>query len=465
MPATFALRNYTSYPLTVRFAGLQAGDKVKDRRDNNLDDLDSVKPGIHARYWSKDENDCEHAALAAYPYAEEQLIVIEPFSLGHLVLPTDNRRANRCMITISDRTTVDFTCDIPPEFPHANILVPSRASDTLPNLNAIYLGTERLAITEGVNMKRWMQPLPDYTPLEQLRIPGTHNSPAYHRALPSVRCQIVSPLEQLEHGVRFLDVRLQVDKPRDNFSDSLSLVHSVFPVAMSGSRKFRSLYSDILGFLSRNPSETVILSLKREGRGSGTDKDLAQRLHDYYISEKYWVIRPGIPTLGEARGKIVLLRRYQLNDESRELYSRAIGIDAQVWADNSPSSCAGDVHVQDFYEVLHIKNIESKIQFIHEHCERANATMSTVDLAIHKPLLFLNFLSASNFWRKGCWPEKIASNITPAITQYLFEMQATRGQRGVGILVIDWVGDVGNWDLVKIIVAMNETLLVQPDKC
>jgi 1-phosphatidylinositol phosphodiesterase len=43
-----------------------------------------------------------------------------------------------------------------------------------------------------------------------------------------------------------------------------------------------------------------------------------------------------VPTLGEARGKIVLLRRFMLDGPlKKEWEGKGWGIDAHVWADNT----------------------------------------------------------------------------------------------------------------------------------
>ena len=60
-----------------------------------------------------------------------------------------------------------------------------------------------------------MSKLKDETPLSALSIPGTHNSPTHHTALPSVRCQAVGVKEQLNNGVRFLDLRVQPENADD----------------------------------------------------------------------------------------------------------------------------------------------------------------------------------------------------------------------------------------------------------
>ncbi|KAJ8124860.1 hypothetical protein O1611_g8778 [Lasiodiplodia mahajangana] len=57
-----------------------------------------------------------------------------------------------------------------------------------------------LSIFSSANLPRWMREIRDDYPLTALSIPGTHNSPTCHVALPSVRCQAVGVREQLENG-------------------------------------------------------------------------------------------------------------------------------------------------------------------------------------------------------------------------------------------------------------------------
>ena len=50
----------------------------------------------------------------------------------------------------------------------------------------------------------------------------------------------------------------------------------------------------------------MILSIKREGAGESTDKQLGEILKDHYTNPKQWYTEPRIPNLGEVRGRIVL---------------------------------------------------------------------------------------------------------------------------------------------------------------
>lgn len=352
-------------------------------------------------------------------------------------------------------------------------------------LNAIYLAQfSHLTIYSSTNPSSWMRALKDETPLSALSIPGTHNSPTCHRALPSVRCQATSPPEQLQNGVRFFDIRLQPEDPQDLTKDGLVLVHSVFPISLTGAKYFRDLVKEVFTFLDQNPSETVIMSVKREGTGNSTDAQLSRILRDHYAGDvNHWFTAPRIPTLGEARHKIVLIRRFGLEDGLRSEWDGAGWcIDAENWADNTPNatSPSGDVCVQDFYEVLETQNIDKKIQYSEEHLARAAqcvcklAEPGVLDAtSVPKQPFYINFLTASNFWKVGCWPEKIAAKLNPAIVEYLClkhdetdgvegsegEKEAMKlGDGGTGIVVCDWVGYKGDWDLVRCILGMNAKL-------
>ena len=328
-----------------------------------------------------------------------------------------------------------------------------------------------LTIAFRESYRSWMRPLRDDAPLSALSIPGTHNSPTYHNALPSVRCQSVSIREQLRRGVRFLDVRVQAQHHGLPLKDGLLLVHSVFPICLTGSRYFRPFVDEVLAFLQENPSETVIMSVKREGTGSSKDEHLSQILRQFYANDDVvWFTAPRVPYLGEVRGKIVLVRRFSLHESLRsEWGGSGWGIDASSWADNSPDSIcpSGDLHIQDFYQVLETQNITEKIQYATEHLKRAAVGQALIDTTpvVPKTPFFINFLTASNFWKVGCWPDRIAEKINPAIVKYLcLEHHISAGEAiqegsgSTGIVVCDWVGNRGNWDLVRSIIGMNAIL-------
>lgn len=330
-----------------------------------------------------------------------------------------------------------------------------------------------LAIFSSARLNAWMEELRDDLLLSSLSIPGTHNTPTCHVAAPSVRCQAVSPREQLENGVRFFDVRVQPQYPDDPGKDELILVHSAFPIALTGNKYFRELLRDIEDFLRRNPSETLILSLKREGTGKATDEQLSRILRDHYAKPgNNWYTEPRVPTLGEVRGKIVLIRRFNLEDRLKKAHNgRGWGIDAAGWADNTPHAVcpSGNICIQDFYEVLETENIDKKIQYVSEALARAAKVRYPFGRGDGKKKypFFINFLSASNFWKTQTWPEKIAAKVNPATVAYLCSKHGgdKESDWSTGILVTDWVGLDGDFDLFRAIVGMNARLkLRSPEK-
>lgn len=345
------------------------------------------------------------------------------------------------------------------------------------HFTGIYLSQHAyIALYNCSNLTSWMRDMPDATPLGALSIPGTHNAPTCHEAPPSVRCQAVSPREQLENGVRFFDLRVQVPTPYDPKSDSLVLVHSVFPISLSGPKYFRDLYKDIRSFLDANPSETLIVSFKREGTGNGTDEQLGHILKDHYTNPQQWFTQPRVPTLGEARGKIVLLRRFSMDDQLKSQWDgKGWGIAADSWADNTPNATCppGDVCIQDFYQVMEPATIKLKIEYAEAQMERSGACSFEPGLVQAKEAkgeripLYVNFLSGSNFWKVGTWPEQIASKVNPACVEHLCRSHMVsqdgkalkEGDWSTGIVVADWVGLDGDWDLARCVVGMNAKLI------
>ncbi|KAH8176080.1 phosphatidylinositol-specific phospholipase c, X domain-containing protein [Sarocladium implicatum] len=331
-----------------------------------------------------------------------------------------------------------------------------------------------LAVFSSAKLNAWMHELHDDWPLTVLSIPGTHNSPTCYTALPSVRCQSVGVPEQLANGVRFMDIRVSAEPG----SDDLALVHSAFPISLTGTKYLRDMLDDVYSFLEKNKSETVIMSLKREGTGKGTDADLCKALKTAYAGKKKerWWTDSNVPTLGQARGKIVLMRRFATDDK------KGYGIDAQHWPDNCEDGKVGKGHirVQDFYEITESQNIEKKIDYSRGQLERAaeqnffltggaaaKGDDKKDDAKTAAPPFFVNFLSASNFFNASCWPERIAAKVNPAVVEYLCVRHGEDGKgprklkvgtAGTGIVVTDWVGANDDWDLVRCIVGMNARL-------
>ncbi|KAJ4352717.1 hypothetical protein N0V95_003989, partial [Ascochyta clinopodiicola] len=276
-----------------------------------------------------------------------------------------------------------------------------------------------------------MAELPETLPLSAISIPGTHNSHTYYKALPSVKCQAVDIKTQLENGIRFLDIRAQPVHASDAGKKHMYLVHGAFPISLTGPKYLSPILETCYAFLAAHPSETVLVSLKREGVGSSTDEHFSRILQDHYIgpNASKWHTEPTIPYLGSVRGKLVLVRRYHTSPSQTSMYATGSGLDATAWPYNCTSATFPSTPtfcLQDFCEVLVPSVIPQKVQYANEHLIRAAETTHhipgiTTDKTNPVPPgpLFLNFLSASNFWKRACWPENIAKVVNRHMEEWL----------------------------------------------
>ena len=174
----------------------------------------------------------------------------------------------------------------------------------------------------------WMARLEDPTPLDAITIPGTHDSATRYVQLGYFsKCQAMSIGEQLEAGYRYLDIRLAVD------GDGMKLMHGFTNCRTSPFNPVDKLYLDDLlddcyAFLKKHPTETVVFAVKQE-HGKDSVAVFESMLNSYIREDAdMWLLTDSIPTLDEARGKLVLMRRYE--DEG--------GLEARsgiplIWAD------------------------------------------------------------------------------------------------------------------------------------
>lgn len=468
MPPQLLVRNLTSTPLYLksveRYEALESvqheGRRLFGGLKSNFTRQNSGSPTV------------PRLVESAQSFEKQDVnIHVDTFATQQTDIETTERAPNEVLRITLEAEGQKYRVDTPSPKNESQTLVPLVPDPKHEFTGVFHPQDSHLTFYDSANLDCWMQHLKDATPLSAVSIPGTHNSPTCHRALPSVRCQAVSPSQQLKNGVRFFDIRVQTVTPD---SPILILVHSVFPISLTGPKYLRDLIEEVYEFLSENPSETLIISIKREGTGNGSDQDLGRILSTHYTrgaDASRWYVDPAIPTLGQVRGKIVLMRRFAIDDSLHAEHSgRGWAIDAENWADNTPNDLHGAVCVQDFYEVLETENIEKKIGFARDHLDRAADCVCFLpgittdkDNPVPPQPFYLNFLSASNFWKKGCWPERIAEKLNPAVVRRLCceHAMATEGDGGTGIVVCDWVGDEGDWDIVRCIVGMNSKLMVR----
>lgn len=178
-------------------------------------------------------------------------------------------------------------------------------------------------------MKNWMIGIPDLTKLSDINIPGTHDSCAFRVQFPLLsKCQNKSIKEQLNSGIRFLDIRVEKD------GDKLKLVHDIADCKNPENPRKKLYLEDVINdckfFLRENPTETILLSYKRDD-GANQEETFDTFFENYLNNNPIWYTENRIPLLKEVRGKIVLLSRDNI-DKNKEKYTDFnTGINLSTW--------------------------------------------------------------------------------------------------------------------------------------
>lgn len=169
---------------------------------------------------------------------------------------------------------------------------------------------------EGVSAEKvegsenWMKDLPDEALLSEVVLPGTHDSATQYAQLAFFsKCQSLGFREQLDAGYRYLDIRL-------GDGEGLPLMHGFINCTVNGwpwagTLYLESVLSDCYAFLEANPTETIVFCVKHE-HGDAPDADFAEKLAAFTAeAPERWYEGSEVPTVGEARGKLVLLKRFE----------------------------------------------------------------------------------------------------------------------------------------------------------
>ena len=253
----------------------------------------------------------------------------------------------------------------------------------------------------------WMSKVDGDTLINNLSMPGTHDSGATHSIFDvSGKCQDDSISSQLNMGVRFLDLRLQARK------DEFHIVHSFVDQALT----FESVLNDCVKFVRKNTSEFLILSIKEEADAVDSTKWFEELVLEY-INEYPDVIKKdkALPaTLEECRGNIYIISRFRADN---------VGIEAHYgWADNASFEYNG-LYVQDYYDC---GNKDNKTTAIASAFEVSKTTQDK---------LVLNFTSC---YFSDPFPPTYAGTAANAINPWLDDF-LSNFEGDTGIVIMDFV--------------------------
>ena len=172
----------------------------------------------------------------------------------------------------------------------------------------LFAGGDGVIYGVGVGPTSWMSLIPGGRKLNQLTIPGTHDTGTWgvpdtqlgftHNA----KCQSLSLRAQLDAGIRFIDIRVVQDTKKGSKTPDFAIYHG--PVN-TGNWFSTDIVDVCKQFLAEHPSETIVMSVKD---ASGSTDRIEAHVLEYLTNER---TESSVPALWHARGRIVLVRRYE----------------------------------------------------------------------------------------------------------------------------------------------------------
>lgn len=199
--------------------------------------------------------------------------------------------------------------------------------------------------SNNVKYAEWMSSLDDNLSLREVNMPGSHDTMAlYSIGDLAGQCQSLSLEEQLNLGVRFLDIRLKEDH------DELKAVHGIVDQKAS----FESVTKVVEDFLQDHKREFLIMSIKEETNASNSSLSFEECLNKYLDSNIYIKNNKLPKTVGDVRGRVILLSRYQ---------DSTIGVPSfKEWQDSKSFTMASnDIYVQDTFRITDAKEKQDEI--------------------------------------------------------------------------------------------------------
>lgn len=279
-------------------------------------------------------------------------------------------------------------------------------------------------------MNSWMKNIPDDFLLSEINLPGSHDSCSKKVQFSYFsKCHDLSIFEQLNIGVRFLDIRLE------KTGNKLKTVHGIADCYNSAKGKEPLLLEDVLydckAFLKANPSETVIISIKRD-HGASSEETFNVFYENYLKDDPVWYTQNRIPNLYEVRGKLVLVNRCCVDNDDGIFTDTNAGLNFSGWPDQSKPVNEGhsvvpiprrDGKTTEKYFLQDMYKLSPKMKW-------EKAVLPMLDNPPDEPGIIFNFFSATGVIRN---PRKYSKYIYKRFLKY-----DLKSFRKYGWLILDF---------------------------
>ncbi|MEI4602419.1 phosphatidylinositol-specific phospholipase C domain-containing protein [Bacillus cereus] len=154
----------------------------------------------------------------------------------------------------------------------------------------------------------WMANIDNSRRIGELSIPGTHGSMALHGGVAGAIGHIfinqtMDLTTQLNSGIRYIDIRC-----RHHYNNFAIHHERIFQHAFFSSH----VLEPVIRFLRQNPSETILMRIKEEYNPTGNTRTFSETFESFWTPNQRYFWNPTSlnPTLGEVRGRIIVLQDF-----------------------------------------------------------------------------------------------------------------------------------------------------------
>ena len=249
-----------------------------------------------------------------------------------------------------------------------------------------------------------------------MSIPGTHNSGTYDiflsTAVGFAKCQDRSITDQMNAGIRFLDIRCR------HIENAFAIHHG----QVYANINFDDVLRQVRDFLSANPTEIVLMRVSNEHDAQDNTRSFTATFQSYVdkYPNLFWLNNGNNdPTLGLIRGKVVVLRDGPRNENIDGKYGLAYG---------------GNFNIQDNCEV---STAEKKLSVAEMFEKTKNGQKRVIN--------YLSGYSINLFTLKI--PKDMAKEVNPLMSDLIVKNKPAY----VGIIPADFTTD----DLIDKVVGVN----------
>ncbi|HPG51809.1 MAG TPA: phosphatidylinositol-specific phospholipase C domain-containing protein [Spirochaetota bacterium] len=146
----------------------------------------------------------------------------------------------------------------------------------------------------AVSAWNWVEGQDNTKLLSEISIPGTHDSGArYEPIAGTAKCQNLTISDQLNNGIRFLDIRCR------HIDNAFAIHHGSIYQHLN----FDDVLNACFGFMGSHPGETIIMSVKEEYNSANISRSFEETFLAYYRKNPSgWYLGESVPALGDVRG-------------------------------------------------------------------------------------------------------------------------------------------------------------------